>query len=75
MDAWKCKTEKILKLDLDIFTHAPRQNSPPGSYHHPPSKPFHVHFTWKTIMLHLLVNVAVKFLGWCSLPKLKGINK
>ena len=59
MDALKCKTEKILKLDLDIFTHAPRQNSLPGSYHHPPPlKTFSRSFHMK--------NYPATFTGKCS---------
>ena len=33
-DYWK-KHLRLEKLNLNIFTHAPRQNSPPCSYHHP----------------------------------------
>ena len=28
----------VKKLNLFIFTHAPKQNSPPGFYHYPPGR-------------------------------------
>ena len=28
----------VKKLNLFIFTHAPKQNSPPGFYHYPPER-------------------------------------
>ena len=29
---------RVKNLNIDIFTHSPRQNSPPGCYRHPPGR-------------------------------------